>query len=211
MKILFNKNIPAHVIQSFVDDGHRVHIYAGDELFSKQKPVFKLAKASGVNEAFVHWGCVKHIVDNNQIEMFISDDDKHSINKVFERYIPESINLSSNMNFARVLEERWVTVPGDTKSGESCPICITLQDMSWVKKNEPVTYSWSGGSKIINGLPQYRQAHSAIGNGSWKVGDDKCKCYKEFRSAIVPDVVDESIVVDTTNLSVHFNICNHEY
>lgn len=189
MKILVTKNIPADVIKHFVEDGHNVHIYGGDELFCKTKPVFKLAKQSGVNEYFIHFGEIKHIVNNNGIDMFLSENDKHESTGVFAKYVPDTEvgRFSTQFTFKRVLLERWKTQSSLTKGGESCPICLTLEKMDWVEARQPITYSWSGGSKLINGLPGYRMAHSSIGDGNWKVGDQFCKCYKEFRSEIVPD------------------------
>jgi hypothetical protein len=187
MKILFNKNIPADVVAHFVREGHTVHIFGGGELFNKTKPVFKMAKQAGVNEAFIHFGDIRHIIDNNRIEMFMSDDEKHSTTKVFAKYVPDTIDLSTQLNFKRVLLERWKTQSSLTKGGESCPICLTLEKLDWVEANQPVTYTWSSGSKIIFGLPPYRQSHSQIGDGNWKVGDQFCKCFKEFKSEIIPD------------------------
>lgn len=76
--------------------------------------------------------------------------------------------ISNNISLANgdFKEERWVTDPGKGESGESCPICKDLEDMGWVK---------------IGTLPPYRKAHSIIGEGKWKTGDDTCNCIKEFR------------------------------
>lgn len=213
MKILFNKNIPADVVAHFVKEGHTVHIFGGGELFNKTKPVFKMAKQAGVNEAFIHFGEIKHIIDNNRIEMFLSDDEKHSNTKVFAKYIydPTIALKETQLNFKRVLLERWKTQSSLTKGGESCPICLTLEKMDWVEAGQPVTYMWSGGSKIINGLPPYRLAHSQIGDGNWKVGDNKCRCYKEFSTSFVDDTQQFSKTKE-----VHFHIncdeetCNHK-
>lgn len=206
LSVMFDKTIPEYVINQFVNDGYRVHIYGGDELFIPTKPVFKLAKKSGVNQYFVHFGDLKHILDNNNIKMFITDNEKYSHLDQFNKFVKEEEhNFADGVETVRTLEERWVTQPESTKGGESCPICITLQNLGWVERNGPVTYTWSSGSKTINGLPGYRLAHSTIGEGNWKVGDNVCKCYKEFRNGF-----------KTVNLSkqepriVHIDVCcNH--
>jgi len=205
MRILFTDEIPFDVVKTFVDEGHNVHIYGGGSLFNKTRPAFRLAKKSGVNHYFVHWGELKHIRENNSIDMFITTDDKYSNVYGFNKFIKEEKHdFADGVETVRTIEERWVTQPESTKGGESCPICLTLQNMGWVERSAPVTYTWSSGSKTINGLPGYRLAHSTIGEGNWKVGDNVCKCYKEFRNGF-----------KTINLSkepriVHINgCCNH--
>ena len=109
----------------------------------------------------------------------------------------ESINLADAPK--TVVQERWVTHSIDSKSGESCPICTTLEDMGWVEQGVNLNYTWPGGSKIIDGLPLFRTAHSSIGDGNWAVGDDKCNCTVDFRMSTKASV----------QLSeIHFHICD---
>ena len=180
--VMFDSEVPNYVINQFVKEGYKVHIWGGNRMFNPTAPAIRLAKQSGVNSHLVHWGDPEYILAGNNINMFITSDDRYSHLDQFNKYIK-----SEDMNFAegeiRILEERWVTRPSETASGESCPICITLQDMGWVERSAPIQYVWPSGSKEINGLPGYRLAHSQIGEGSWKVGDNKCKCYKEFRNS----------------------------
>ena len=210
MKVLFTDEIPASIVKVFVDNGYKVHIYGGGGLFRTTRPAFKLAKLSGVNSHFVHWGELKHIRENNSIDMFVTSDEQYKDVYGYNRFIPDTIDLAEGdptTETVSIVEERWVTQPADTKGGESCPICITLQKMGWVENGQPVEYRWPGNSKILEfGLPLYRQAHSVVGDGNWKVGDKDCKCYKEFRNG-----------TKTVNLSksgirvVNIPTCNHTH
>jgi len=197
--VMFDKTIPNYVIESFVKDGYKVHIFGGNELFNPTKPAFKLAKQSGVSHYFVHFGDLEHILDNNGISMFITTDDKWSHLEQFNKYVGETA-MPFEEGTVRIMEERWVTRPDETKGGESCPICVTLQEMSWVERGAPVNYNWPGGSKKLdNGLPAYRLAHSSIGEGRWRVGDSVCKCYKEFRNSF------KTIQLSSKPREVHFH------
>lgn len=209
MSVMFDTTIPASFIKDFIKDGSKVSIYGGGGLFTKTNGAYKLAREAGSNNHNIYFGEIKHIVSNNDIDMFITTDEKYVGIDGFARYIPSSIDLSSKIDLAVVMEERWITVPSATKTGESCPICITLENMGWVQKYQLISYTWDSGSKLIVGLPPYRMAHSQIGDGLWKVDDNKCKCYKEYRSAIRPDNV--TTLEKQEPLEVYFNICNHDH
>lgn len=59
-------------------------------------------------------------------------------------------------------QEHWFT------SGKSnvCPLCQDLEDLGWVPYGT---------------LPAYKHAHSVIGKGNWKVGDEYCNCTKGYK------------------------------
>lgn len=180
--IMFDKNIPAGVISHFNNLGYKAYIWGGDGFFSKTGPAFRLAKQAGINNHNIFWGKLSYVIPNNEVGMFMSSNDEWKDLDGFVKWIDnDNIELAAG---DPVIQERWVTHPSETKSGESCPICITLEEMGWVDQGASVTYMWDNGSKIINGLPEYRMAHSTIGEGNWKVGDSKCKCSKQFRMGV---------------------------
>lgn len=175
-KVFVDKKIPHFIIKSFVNDGYDVHLLAGSGLFSRTKPVFDLARKSNVNYYNIHWGELTRIVKEHKPYMFLTSDMKYKDLDGFIHWDQTETFSVEDLKFGAI-EEKWNTTNGD----ESCPICLTLQGLDWVAKDQPVAYDWPGGSKEIFGLPAYRKAHSVIGEGEWKVGDDKCKCYKSFR------------------------------
>lgn len=206
--ILFDNTIPSETIKSFINLGYTPHIWGGEGLFCKTKPAFKLAKNSGVNEHKIYWGRPHFVLKNNDISMFLTSDKKYKDLDGYVGYEKDDIKLSSKINLKRVLLERWVSV--ESKTGP-CPICDTLNNLGWIEAGQPTTYTWDNGSKIILGLPPYRQAHSQIGEGSWKANDFSCKCYKDFKSDFIDDEVNIIDVSETVELKVvKFNhLCKH--
>ena len=187
--VMFDSEVPNYVINQFVKEGYKVHIWGGNRMFNPTAPAIRLAKQSGVNTHLVHWGDPEYILEGNGIDMFITSDERFAHLDQFNKYIK-----SEDMNFAegeiRILEERWVSRDDEN----TCPICHSLSEIGWVERGSSIQYQalrhnrdgWSRApeyDKTINGLPGYRLAHSQIGEGSWKVGDNKCKCYKEFRNS----------------------------
>lgn len=199
--ILFDKNIPSVVIRHFNDLKWKTSIWGGDGLFQKTGPAFRLAKVSGVNPYNVFWGRLSHVIPNNDITLFMSCDDKHSNIDGWVKWVEnDEIHLAAG---DPVIQERWVTHPSETASKESCPICITLENMGWVDQGTTVDYMWNGNIKPIPGLPEYRMAHSTIGAGLWKVGDDKCKCSKQFRMGIQQSVQLRVVIPDHNQCPNH--------
>lgn len=60
--------------------------------------------------------------------------------------------------------ERWFAY--SKKGSVICPICLELDKLGWVD---------------FGLLPPYRKAHSIIGQGDWKVGDEYCNCSKGYK------------------------------
>lgn len=197
-RILIDRDLPS-VLISNLSKYYDVHLWAGNRLYNNSDPIYQLAKASGVNDAFVFYGDLSKLT--NKYTMFITKNDEYINVKGFNKWTDiEDIYLGKEVELKLALQQRWVTNPTDSKSKESCPICISLNKLGWVDMESELTYSWPGGSKVINGLPPYRQAHSVIGEGVWKVGDDKCNCYLDFRM---------SPRTATEGLSINF--CDHKH
>lgn len=198
MKIMFSKDIPANIIKEYVKLGYQVYIWGGDGLFTKQAPAFKLAKQSGINDHRIFWGKLKWVMDNNNIQLFMSKEDMWDLDGFIKYVHNNEINLADEEGVGREIEERWVIHPDETKSGKSCPICVTLSKMEWVNKSRPVEYRWNGESKYLNGtgLPPYRRAHSEVGDGNWKVSDFYCKCSKQVRLAPMSLSKQEPLVIN---------------
>ncbi len=181
MSVLFSSDIPSNVISEYKDNGYRVYIHGGDGFFTPTSKSFRLANSAGLSKYSVHFGKVEHIISSNNIDLYVTSDTNYNGDGVIHYINDESIKLASTST----IQERWVVHPSETEGGESCPICITLAEMGWINKGEPVEYRWGNESKIINGLPPYRRAHSQIGDGNWKVSDGLCKCSKQVRSSNV--------------------------
>lgn len=194
-RVMFDESVPALAIESFRNRGYDVVMYGGDTIDKPCKPIYNLAKTSNTSFDSIYWGNLSTIVKRRQVDLFITTKD--GIEGSTKLTYDESINLADAPK--TVVQERWVTHSIDSKSGESCPICTTLEDMGWVEQGVNLNYTWPGGSKIIDGLPLFRTAHSSIGDGSWAVGDDKCNCTVDFRMSTKASV----------QLSeIHFHICD---
>jgi hypothetical protein len=181
LRIMFDKDIPVKVVKHFVDRGYKTFIWGGDGFFNKQKPAFNLAKQSGVNQHNIFWGKLSWVKQNNDIDLFMSRDEMWDMDGFLHYYEDKTIMLAEGD--VGVIQERWVTKPEQTAGGKSCPICIELQRIGWVGRDETVQYNYPGGTIDLIGLPPYRKAHSQIGGGKWKVSDYYCKCAKQFRIA----------------------------
>lgn len=200
-KIFIDKKIPHQIIKSFVNDGYDVHLLAGSGFFARTKPVFDLARKANVNYYNIHWGELMTVVKHHQPYMFLTSDIKYKDLPGFTHWVNDDNNFA-DFKFGAI-EEHWNVNESASESGESCPICLTLQGLGWVVKDQPVAYDWPGGSKEINGLPPYRKSHSLIGEGEWRVGDDKCNCFKSFR-------FNKSINLSEVKLRrVQLPICKH--
>lgn len=202
MRIMFDKNVPSRVINSYLKSGYQCYIWGGNGVFNKQKPAFYLAKASGLNQHNIFWGKLEWVMSNNNINLFMSSDEYWNIDGYIQYYEDKSFNLADE-DVSYVIEERWVTNPDQTGGLKSCPICITLEKMNWVPRGQQVEYRWNGESKPIEGLPPYRRAHSIVGGDNWKVSDYYCKCSKQVRSAPMRFNSQEKIVVEIPHT------CNH--
>lgn len=213
MKILFDSRLSAEEIGCFPDE--QKHVWNADYWFSEER-LRRTIRRTQIDGKYVHFGDPNKLIILHGFTHFISKDMKMSDVLNFcqllepeESEYPEftSNYAAENDNRQRVSLERWKTQPDETKNGESCPICLSLEDMGWVERGAPVTYRWSSGEKTIMGLPDYRRAHSSIGSGNWKVGDQFCKCYKQFKTGFKTQEFSATKVV-YIDITSHEN-CKH--
>ena len=78
------------------------------------------------------------------------------------------------LEFRRVKFERWIANDDE----RTCPICVTLHNLGWQLQGTFFEYSWGSNSKLIE-MPRFRQAHSYVGEGRWKTGNNVCRCRKD--------------------------------
>lgn len=172
--MLFDDTIPSEVIKSFKDDGYNCFIWAGTSLDTPYKQVHKLCQAANINDTHVKFGELSTIMKRYDIFEFVTSNKEYRGIKGYSEWI-------GTMNFAAgdvklgYKVEKWIKA-----DDQSCPICVTLDEMGWVRSNYPVDYIWPTGSKTIMGLPLPRHAHSQIGEGNWSAPDSSCKCFKQY-------------------------------
>ena len=174
-KILFGKDIPDFVIKQFTDK-YEVHIWSGSKYYWPTKSAFKLAKASGVNLGHVHFGTIDVVLKQTKYEAFITNEDKYKdVDGYCEFINPDGLTLSKVELAAPVIQSRW-----NTRDSNACPICVELASHGWVDIGTSMPYDHQDYPNGVQ-MPPYRQAHSIIGRGLWKVGDDKCRCSIDYR------------------------------
>lgn len=174
-KILFNKDIPDFVIKQFTTK-YEVHIWSGSKYYWPTKSAFKLAKMSGVNLAFVHFGAIETVLSQNKYEAFITNEEKwKDLNGYCQFIYDDKLTLSKVDLASPVIQSRW-----NTRDSDACPICVELASHGWVDVGTYMPYNHVDYPNGVQ-MPPYRQAHSIIGQGNWKVGDDKCRCSIDYR------------------------------
>ena len=166
---MVDDTIPAYAMAHLKKIGYEVFIWGGTSLDVPYKKVHTLSRQSGIGGEKVKFGKLETILNRYKIEVFMSRDEYGSF-KQFNQWVTTE---EDDMHFAEGdgrIYRRWVQA-----DSESCPICVTLDEMGYFADDEARAYSWEGGFKFVQ-LPDRGHAHSEIGEGHWNAPDSSCKC-----------------------------------
>lgn len=86
-----------------------------------------------------------------------------SYERIKEQQFLEKVARVRSFAGAKQLE-RWYNFNEDPDN--VCPICQELADLGWVDYGL---------------LPEFKKAHSVIGEGKWKAPDSSCQCRKGYK------------------------------
>lgn len=79
-----------------------------------------------------------------------------------QRFLELEAKINKNKGAKQL--ERWFAY--SKKGSVICPICLSLDKLGWVD---------------FGLLPAFKKAHSVIGQGDWRVGDEHCNCSKGYK------------------------------